>query len=267
MRLKTLSAFLSISLGYIASSACSQNPKDDIERLNSKLDYAITRSNHIEAVRLFEELIECGADPETLPVNEGAQLVLSNISEFYDRHYLIQEKEIGINYSVPVPHSPLSLLAGNPTNNSIYHCLNNTYHIEIYDSTAKLIQVIDRPYEKVPYTSKDKEDFIAPYENHRIEGMKKLARGVNFPNVKSVASRLFIDDQGNLWVKTNEQRKDGNKVFTAFDIFNKEGIYEAKVWSGLDPAIILKGKMYRLHVDEETGYRCLKRYRMVWSYS
>jgi hypothetical protein len=170
-----------------------------------------------------------------------------------------------INYSVPVPHSPLSLLAGDTTNNCIYHCLNNKYLIEVYDQTAKLIRKIDRPYEPVPYTSKDKEDFIAQYENHRIEGMKKLAREVNFPIVKSVASRLYTDDQGNLWVKTNEQRKDDNITFTAYDIFNKEGIYDARVWCDLEPAIILKGKMYRMHLDEETGYRCLKRYRIVWN--
>lgn len=170
-----------------------------------------------------------------------------------------------INYSVPVPHSPLSLLVGDTTNNYIYHCLNNKYLIEVYDESGKLIRKIDRPYEPVPYTNKDKEDFIAQYENHRIQGMKKLAREVDFPSVKSVASRLLTDDMGNLWIKTNEQRKEGDTIFWVYDIFDKKGIYDARVWSELEPAIILKGKMYQIHTNKETGYRHLKRYRMVWS--
>lgn len=170
-----------------------------------------------------------------------------------------------INYSVPVPHSPLSLLVGDTTNNYIYHCLNNKYLIEVYDESGKLIRKIDRLYEPVPYTNKDKEDFIAQYENHRIQGMKKLAREVDFPSVKSVASRLLTDDMGNLWIKTNEQRKEGDTIFWVYDIFDKKGIYDARVWSELEPAIILKGKMYQIHTNKETGYRHLKRYRMVWS--
>jgi hypothetical protein len=183
--------------------------------------------------------------------------------------YVSQKRKVyydgTINYSVPIPHSPLSLLAGDTKNNRIYHCLNSKYLIELYDQTGELIRKIERPYEPVPYTSKDKEAFIAQYENHRIEGMKKLAREVDFPSVKSIASRLFTDDQGNLWIRTNEHRKEGDKTFTAYDIFNNEGIYDARVWSDLQPAIILKGKMYRMHLNDETGYRCLKRYRTVWN--
>lgn len=95
--------------------------------------------------------------------------------------------------------------------------------------------------------------------------MKKLAREVDFPSVKSVAIRLFTDDQGNLWVKTNEQRKDGNKTFIAYDIFNQMGIYDTRIWSDLEPSIIFMGKMYRIHSEEETGNRYLKQYRMIWS--
>ncbi len=168
-------------------------------------------------------------------------------------------------YSVPIPESPKSIFAGDMTHHCIYHCLNNEYLIEVYDQqTAKPIRKIDRPYEPVPFTSKDKEVFLARYENHRIEIMRKLAREVDFPSVKSVTSRLFTDDEGNLWVKTNEAREDSDNTSTAYDIFNKKGIYDTRVWSDLEPAVILKGKMYRIHTDEETGLRYLKRYRMIW---
>lgn len=48
-------------------------------------------------------------------------------------------------------------------------------------------------------------------------------------------------------------------------IFNPDGYYEAKVWAVVKPEIFMNGKMYRFHTDEETGYRFVKRYRIVWN--
>jgi hypothetical protein len=31
------------------------------------------------------------------------------------------------------------------------------------------------------------------------------------------------------------------------------------------PGLFKKGKMYRMETDEGTGYRTLKRYRIIWS--
>ena len=56
-----------------------------------------------------------------------------------------------------------------------------------------------------------------------------------------------------------------DKDITAYDIFNPDGFYEAKVWVDVRPDIFMNGKMYCFHTDEETGYRLVKRYRVVWS--
>ncbi len=84
MKEKALSTIFVISLICIVSPSCGHKPKEDIEVLKSKLNYALIKSKPHEAVRLFEELIECGADPETLPVNEIARLVLSNIDPYHE---------------------------------------------------------------------------------------------------------------------------------------------------------------------------------------
>jgi hypothetical protein len=87
MKIKLICFFLVILLFFMTSNFCKS--KEDIEVLKSRLNYAITKSNHFEAARLFDKLIKRGADPETLPVNDVARLVLSNI----DDEGLIKGKE------------------------------------------------------------------------------------------------------------------------------------------------------------------------------
>jgi hypothetical protein len=230
---------------------------------NLYLDQILLASNH----SLILAVMDFGGPSQkrNIVVNEydfKGKLVLS-LGEFVAQQRKAYD-DGEINYSVPIPHSPVSLLTGDLSHNRIYHCLNNKYLLEVYDRTGKIIRKIDRPYSPVPFTNEDKANYIAQFENHRISGMKKLAREVDFPNLKSVASRLISDDQGNLWIKTYEQEATNEKVRIAYDIFNKEGLYDARVWCDLEPSIIFKGKMYRIQVDEETGNRDLKRYRMIW---
>ena len=75
---------------------------------------------------------------------------------------------------------------------------------------------------------------------------------------------MYIDDEGKLWIKTNEKQEDKNKSLTAFDIFDSDGYYFAKVWSADIPSIFKKGKMYRMDTDPDTGYQSLKRYKVIW---
>jgi hypothetical protein len=74
-----------------------------------------------------------------------------------------------------------------------------------------------------------------------------------------------VDDDGNLWVKTFEEREEEGRTLSAYDIFNHEEYYDARIWGHLTPVVIDKGKMYRMETDEETGIRSLKRYRVVWN--
>lgn len=167
-------------------------------------------------------------------------------------------------FSTSVPHSPSSVFTADPARQLLYHCLNDKYLIEVFDRGGKLIRKIDRPYEPPPVTSEDVKEFLSRFKDRPDSPFAKMAKEMELPKVKTVTDRMIVDSAGNLWVKTNEDRKDGEKTYTAFDIFDPEGFYNARVWLEFSPVVFAGGKMYRTIDDEETGFRQIKRYRIVW---
>lgn len=165
-------------------------------------------------------------------------------------------------FSAPVSTS--SIFAGDQDRGLFYHCVNNKYIIEVYDTSGKLFRKIDRPYEPVPFTDKDAKEYRARVGNVPYEFLKKAIEEMEMPKVKSIVERMYVDDEGNLWIRTNEIKEEGDKSLTAFDIFDSDGYYFAKVWTAIIPSIFKKGKMYRMDTDQDTGYRSLKRYKVIW---
>lgn len=170
-----------------------------------------------------------------------------------------------IAVAIAPPYSPHSIFAADRTRQHLYHCNNDEYMVEIFDKEGNVFRRIDRPYEPLPFTGDDAKKFRSRYDSSSMEGLKKMVQGMAMPPVKTVMAQMLVDDVGNLWVETHEQREVEEKVFTAYDIFNPDGFYEAKVWIDLKPEIFLNGKMYRMHSDEETGYSHVKRYRTIWN--
>ena len=165
-----------------------------------------------------------------------------------------------------LPVSISSLFTGDENRSLFYHCLNNKYLIEVYDASGKPLRKIDRPYVPVLFTKKDAAEYRARFENIAVSEMiKKAARDMKMPKVKSVVKWMYVDDESNLWVQTNETKKEEDKILTAFDIFNSDGHYYAKVWTEFIPFIFKKGKMYRMDTDQDTEYKTLKRYKVVWN--
>jgi hypothetical protein len=167
-------------------------------------------------------------------------------------------------FSTSVPWSPESIFAGDPKRQWLYHCLNSKYLIEVYDGQGKLFRKIDRPYELPPVTSEDIADFQSRFKDRPDSPFAKLAKEMELPKVKTVTRRMVVDNDGNLWIRTNEEKKEGDKTFTAFDILDAEGFYTARVWLDILPTLFAGGKMYRAFDDEETGLRQIKRYRVAW---
>lgn len=164
-----------------------------------------------------------------------------------------------------VPWSPVSIFAGDQKRLWLYHCLNDKYLIEVYDQQGKVFRKIDRSYEPLPVTNEDIQKIKSRYAERPDSPGTKLLEQMEIPKIKTITERLLVDSDGNLWVETNEDRKEGEKTFKAYDIFNPEGFYDAKVWSELTPGLFASGKMYRMAEDEQTGMRLLKRYRVIWS--
>ena len=167
-------------------------------------------------------------------------------------------------FSTSVPYSPSSVFTGDREKQWLYHCLNDKYLIEVYDQKGKLFRKIDRPYEPPAVTSEDVEEFLSRFKDRPDSPFAKMAKEMELPKVKTVTDRMVVDSEGNLWVSTNEEKKEGDKTFTAVEIFDREGFYTARVWLDIFPVLFAAGKMYRAFEDEETGLRMLKRYRVIW---
>jgi hypothetical protein len=192
---------------------------------------------------------------------EGKEI--RSFGEFKEREWKIH-RERNIAFGLSIPHSPQSIFAVDHKRQILYHCLNDDYVIDVYDKTGNIFRRIDRPYVPLPFASEDAEEFRSRYERSRNQEMKKLAMSMPMPSVKTVTEWMRVDELGNLWVGLHEEIKEGNRTLKAYDIFNPDGYYEAKIWLDERPYLFAKGKMYRMETDEETGFRILKRYRVIW---
>lgn len=177
---------------------------------------------------------------------------------------LIVRVSSGFSYS-SLPVSRGSIFKGDQEKEIFYHCVNDKYIIEAFYSSGRPFRTIDRPYEPVLFTKKDAEKYRARHKNHLFQEVEKTVRSMKMPKVKSVIERMYVDDESRLWVKTNEMKKDGERTLIAYDIFNPEGYYYAKIWTDKRPYIFMKGKMYTMIEDPETGFRTIKRHRVVWN--
>lgn len=189
---------------------------------------------------------------------------ICSFGEFVDSRTK-QLREGDRSVTTVVPHSPKSIFAADQNRQYLYHCLNNNYLIEVYDKSGKVFRKIDRPYEALPFTSKDADEYRAPYEKLRNELWRKLVKEMPMPKLKTITPYMLVDDLGNLWIETHEKKEEEDRIITAYDIFNKDGYYEAEVWLDKRPSLFVKGKMYNMEIDKETGHIFIKRYRAIWS--
>ena len=191
---------------------------------------------------------------------------IRSFDEFKMPESLIIRREGGTHYT-GLPVAPRSIFTGDKVKDLFYHCLNNKYIIEVYDSSGRLFRKINRPYKPVPFTKKDADEYRARYDySGGSKAIKKAVRDMKMPKVKNVVSRMHVDDESNLWIRTNEVKEEEDKTLTAYDIFDSDGFYYAKIWTPVLPSLFKDGKMYRMHIDQDTGYRSIKRYKVSWNY-
>jgi hypothetical protein len=170
-------------------------------------------------------------------------------------------------FSFSKPYDIYSILVGDQNNKRLYHCLNDKYLIEVFDHTGKLIRKIDRPYKRIPVTEQDKKEYLDGFrkKGSTEEQVALIEEHAEMPELKPVTSRMIVDDSGSLWIELNEKKEEEGQILTAYDIFNQDGFYEAKIWMGITPIIIKSEKMYTRETDKETGYPVYKRYLFKWN--
>jgi len=189
---------------------------------------------------------------------------LSNYGEFapYGFHTISSGD---MAFSISLPYDPHSIFTGDQKNQWLYHCMNSEYTIEVFDQNGKLFRKIDRPYEPVPFTSKDRDEYIEGFSRMDNDPIfVKMAKEIELPSIKTITDRMIVDEQSNLWIETNEEKATDGKTYFAYDIFNTDGYYYARVWSDVRPGLFANGKLYSYKRDEDTDLRILKRYRIVW---
>jgi len=167
---------------------------------------------------------------------------------------------------IVVPHRPHSIFAGAQKAQWLYHCLNSDYRIEVYDHTGRRFRVIDRPYQPVPYPEAEKEAFRERFKKSPNKALAKMIDDLELPKYKTVIEDMLVDDAGNLWLRTNETKKEGEQRWWAYDVFNEKGEYRLRTWSPVRIDLILKGKMYSIVYDSEIG-PTVRRYGMKWKES
>ena len=182
----------------------------------------------------------------------------------YPQSVILRSGDRYTYFGAPVTVS--SLFKGDPFRNIFYHCVNDQYSIDVYDDGGKLFRKIDRPYKPVLFTKKDAQEYRERYTtSSNPEHIRKAVKNMEMPKVKNVVERLYLDDESRLWIKLNETKKDGDRTLIAYDVFNPDGHYFAKIWTDKRPYIFVKGKMFTMIEDPETGFRTIKRYKVVWN--
>lgn len=173
------------------------------------------------------------------------------------------ERSGGSAISIGIPYAPRSIFAGDGERGRLYHCFNQSYRIEVYDGPSRLMRVIDRPYQRVPFTSEDADEYYASVDRRNNPSFSELARKVDLPDEKTVTDGMRVDDLGFLWIETQETRVKDGIALRAYDVFDPDGLYQFRIWLEFTPGLIARGGMYRVHRDEETGSASIKRYRVI----
>ncbi len=58
--------------------------------------------------------------------------------------------------------------------------------------------------------------------------------------------------------------QQNKSLLPAYDVFDADGNYDARLWLDTAPQKFAAGKMYRFKEDKDTGVLVLSRYRVVW---
>jgi len=143
-------------------------------------------------------------------------------------------------------------------NNNIVWGVNNNYELRINNSEGKLIRRIFKDYDPVEVTEEEKKMML---EKDKIpSGME-----VKFPKYYHPIADISVNEDGKIFVRTNEKAEAENSFF--YDIFDAEGKYIArfplKTLENI-PLVWKKNKLYSVEEDDE-GFQVVKRYKVEWN--
>ena len=195
----------------------------------------------------------------------GAKTSIMHISETGEPIRTIAEYPVSYNKSLKstVIHWYTNWAAFTPrTFDSFYYGFSRDYRINAADSDGRTIFIFAKDVKPQPISEEEKKltkkDGIM-----LVSGTKDVERATVFPEHRPFFRSFFSDDTGHLYVilfKSIFEREEQN---LAVDVFSNEGIYLCQMnWSFI-PALIKKGFLYEVRVDEEIGDVKVIRHRIT----
>ncbi len=140
---------------------------------------------------------------------------------------------------------------------TIYYGRPEEYKIKIYNPQGKLIKIIQKEYDPVKITDKDKEEILKRIPDVGFNFKDRI----EFPKYFPAYQYFTLDEEGRLFVRTFEKGKAEGEYF--FDVFDSEGKYIARFVHKADPRAWKNHKLYSIEESEE-GYKIIKRYSVFW---
>lgn len=146
---------------------------------------------------------------------------------------------------------------------NIYFGYSEKYEINVYSPEAKLIKIIQREYDPIKVSKKDREIFANNWEEEIFKFVpisddikKKAFKLAKYPKYKPAYKRFNLME--NRWLfEIVDAIKD---EYTLIDIFDQEGKYIAQFKASIPSEwlIFKNGKAYTLAIEND--YRFVKRY-------
>jgi hypothetical protein len=136
--------------------------------------------------------------------------------------------------------------------------VNKNYELRIINQRGELIRRIIKDYNPVEVTEEEKKMMLKTDKN-------PSEMEVKFPKFYHPIADISVDEEGKIFVRTNERAGAENSFF--YDIFDAEGKYIARFpLKTIEkiPLVWKKNKLYSVEEDKE-GYLFVKRYKVKWN--
>ena len=132
---------------------------------------------------------------------------------------------------------------------------NDKYEIRVYNNKVELEMRILKEYDPRKISQEDIEDYLEGFSPREIKEM-------NLPTYLPPFKYIESDEDGRIYISTFERSKNMNEFY--YDVFNKKGMYLAKITLPSYPFI--KDDMLYTWEEEEDGYQYIKRYKVTWRF-
>jgi len=137
--------------------------------------------------------------------------------------------------------------------------LEPEYALYVHDAAGRHIRTIRREYDPLQISESDKKALLDKAFNGKPPPPQW---DIRMPDSFPPFSGISCDDGGRIFVKTHESY--AQEGIGSYDLFDAQGRYAARLTLEVPLMVLKNGFLYTI-VEDEAGYREVKRYRMKWA--